>query len=74
MLTAKVLSKGQVVIPKEARDKIGLAAGDRVEVKVTDEGLTIIPLKKGITDDYAGVVKGRLSLDELERLYAEQPE
>ena len=46
MLISRVLGKGQVVIPKEARKKTNLAPGDKVEVKVTKEGILILPLKK----------------------------
>ncbi|GFP20355.1 hypothetical protein HKBW3S03_01857, partial [Candidatus Hakubella thermalkaliphila] len=35
MLVARVLQKGQIVIPKEARKKANLAPGDRVEVRIT---------------------------------------
>jgi AbrB family looped-hinge helix DNA binding protein len=31
-----VTSKGQVTIPKEVRDKLGLEAGDRVEIVAED--------------------------------------
>lgn len=72
MLVAKVLGKGQIVIPKEARKKANLVPGDNVEVKVTEDGIIIIPLKKSYTESFKGIVKGKLSMEELERLYAEK--
>lgn len=72
MLVAKVLGKGQIVIPKEARKKANLAPGDKVEVKVTDEGIVILPFKKSYTESSKGLVKGKLSMEELEKLYAEK--
>ncbi len=72
MLVAKVLAKGQIVIPKEARKKANLAPGDKVEVRVTDEGIVILPFKKSYTDSFKGLVKGKLSMEELEKLYAEK--
>lgn len=73
MLVAKILGKGQIVIPKEARKKVNLAPGDKVEVKVTEEGIVILPFKKSYTENFKGHVKGKLSLEELEKLYAEKP-
>lgn len=72
MLVAKVLGKGQIVIPKEARKKANLSPGDRVEVRVNEEGITILPIKKSYTDSFKGIIKGKLSLEDLERLHAEE--
>jgi len=72
MLVAKVLNKGQIVIPKEARDKAHIGAGDKVEIRVTEEGIIVIPLRKSYTESFKGVMKGRLSIDELEKLHAEE--
>jgi len=72
MLVAKILEKGQIVIPKEARKKANLAPGDKVEVKVTKKGIVILPFKKSYTESFKGLVKGKLSMEELEKLYAEK--
>jgi AbrB family looped-hinge helix DNA binding protein len=74
MATAKVLAKGQIVIPKDIRTEMNLSPGDRVEVKVTQEGIVILPVKKSYTELYKGIVKGRLSLDELEELHGTKPQ
>ncbi len=73
MLVAKILEKGQIVIPKEARKKAKISPGDKVEVKVTKEGIAILPLKKSFTEEFKGRVKGKLSIEKLEKLYAEKP-
>jgi AbrB family looped-hinge helix DNA binding protein len=72
MTTAKVLAKGQVVIPKDIRGKMGIAPGDRVELKLVQEGVILRPLRKNATEKFRGIVKGRLSLEELESFYAEK--
>lgn len=72
MLIARVLEKGQIVIPKEARKKAHINPGDKVEVKVTDRGIVISPIRKSYTENFKGLVKGRLSLEELERLHEER--
>jgi AbrB family looped-hinge helix DNA binding protein len=73
MATAKVLAKGQIVIPKEIRTKMNLSPGDRVEVKATPQGIVILPVKKSYTELYKGIVKGRLSFEELEELHGTKP-
>ena len=73
MIVAKMLGKGQIVIPKEARLKVNLVPGDKVEIKIIEDGIMILPFKKKCTESYKGLVKGKLSLKDLEKLYAEKP-
>jgi AbrB family looped-hinge helix DNA binding protein len=68
-LIAKILKKGQIIIPKEIREKIGITPGDRVEVKVVKSDILISPFREKYTEEAKGVIKGRLSLKELEELY-----
>jgi AbrB family looped-hinge helix DNA binding protein len=72
MPISRVLTKGQIVIPKELRKKANISPGDKVEVKMTKEGITILPIKKTHTEKFRGIIKGKLSLEELENLYAEK--
>jgi AbrB family looped-hinge helix DNA binding protein len=72
MLVARVLEKGQIVIPNEIRKKANLVPGDKVEVKLTEEGIVILPFKKSYTESFRGHLKGKLSLEKLEKLYAEK--
>ena len=49
-MTGTMTSKGQVTIPVEARTRMGLHAGSRLEFVVTDEQhLEIIPLTGSVT-------------------------
>lgn len=41
-----VSDRGQIVIPKEARDKFGLAGGTRLIVLSDEEGIALIPAEK----------------------------
>ena len=72
MPMAKVLAKGQIVIPKEIREKANIHTGDKVNVQITPRGIMVVPIKKTLTDKVRGIVKGKLSMEELENLYAEK--
>ncbi len=67
-MLARILNKGQIVIPKKIRKQLGLMPGDIVEVKLIGKKITIQPLKSQ-TEEMRGIVKGKLSLKELEELY-----
>ena len=73
MLVAKILGKGQIVIPREIRKKVNLTPGDRVEVKVKRDGILILPLRKSYTETFKGHVRGKLPMEKLEELYEEKP-
>ncbi len=72
MPMAKVLAKGQIVIPKEIREKANIHTGDKVEVQMTPKGIVVMPIRKTYTEKARGIVKGKLSMKELEDLYAEK--
>jgi len=46
MSITKLSSKGQITIPKEVRDSLGLEPGERVLVEVTGQFAVIRPLRK----------------------------
>ena len=62
METARTSSKGQIVIPKEIRDKVGLKPGTLVEVRHTNGYIEIIPLPKDPIKALRGTLKGHQSL------------
>lgn len=47
MLTTSVTTKGQVTIPKEFRDKLGIIPGSRISFVLTDSGLTLTLTQQG---------------------------
>jgi antitoxin PrlF len=48
MSTSVLSSKGQIVIPKEVRDKLGIEAGDRIQFIEDDGGFKIVPATRDI--------------------------
>lgn len=46
MTAATLTSKGQVVIPKELRDVLGLQAGDRLVFRRMGEAFVVLPLRR----------------------------
>ncbi len=72
-MIATVTAKGQVTLPAEARRRLGITAGTRLEFLVTDDGrIEIIPRTSSVR-----ALKGMLpaperplSLDEMERAIA----
>lgn len=67
-------SKGQITIPKEVRDELGLAAGDSVLVEVRD-GVVILVPKCINFNDLAGYLgeppNGAAPLEEIDETIAE---
>lgn len=58
MVSARVTSKGQVTIPKEVRDRLGIGPGDEVEF-VDDGGVTVIrkEIRESPFREYRGYLK-----------------
>ncbi len=62
MYTAKVSTKGWVVIPKDLRDKYGLKKGSQVQVVDYGEGLILIPLPDDPIEALHGMLEAGPSL------------
>ena len=46
MATTTMSSKGQIVIPRQLREKHRLTSGVRLQITETDEGLVLSPIKR----------------------------
>lgn len=57
MLASKLSSKGQIVIPKEVRDTLGLKPGQVVVFVTVGNTVSLVP-QKDITE-LRGIAKGR---------------
>jgi AbrB family looped-hinge helix DNA binding protein len=41
-----VSRKGQITLPKDARERLGIKAGEKVEVKIEDGRIVLEPLRR----------------------------
>lgn len=57
MAKAKVSSKYQIVIPKQAREKAGIDQGDQIEVIAMEDGVYLAPQPENWTDYGKGLGK-----------------
>jgi len=57
MATAAVTSKGQITIPAEVRENLGLKVGDRVSFIRGEKGEYILKAKTGSIKDVKGMWK-----------------
>jgi AbrB family looped-hinge helix DNA binding protein len=64
-MTHRVGPKGQVVIPKELRDELGIEAGDEVSFWLHDDHVAVRPAGRG--RPLRGRFQGSALTDELER-------
>lgn len=62
MEEAKILKKGQLVIPVHIRKKLGLKPGDSVKLFDYDGAVDIIPFSKNPVKEAIGILPRRPSL------------
>ena len=67
MTEAKLSSKNQIVVPREAREALKLKAGDRLLVVVRGDVLLMTRKPRSFTKRIEGVAKGLYPADYLER-------
>ncbi len=69
-MTATVTTKGQVTIPVEARRRLGIAAGTRLEFVITADGALLVIPRSGSVRSLKGMLprpRKPLSLADMER-------
>ena len=57
MVLAKITSKGQITIPKEVRERLGVKPGDSLEFSFEGERLEVRPKKRRSILEFRGVLK-----------------
>lgn len=61
-MTATVMDKGLVVIPKEIREEMGLKKGDKVIFVKIGKSVSIFPASKDPIREARGMLKGRWTM------------
>ena len=56
MALTKLSTKGQVVLPKDVRDSLGLSSGAELEVEVRDGLVVLRPIQRTSVDDLLGML------------------
>ena len=67
MATATLSSKNQIVIPREAREALGLKAGDQLLVVVQGDEVIVLQKPKSHHDAIRGLGKGVYPRDYLKK-------
>jgi len=56
LVSGKMTSKGQITIPKELREKLGLSEGDQLKFLIEKDEVRIDPIKKKLLSQAIGRV------------------
>ena len=73
-MMAKVSSKGQVVIPNEIREKMGIKSGAFLEFRQIDGKRLEVTVIKDPIEELHGILKGTNALRELEEEHRKEME
>ena len=71
MLTARVSSKGQLVLPKRIRDELKIHEGSLFQVAHDGKRIILVPLKKSVQEKLYGKYSAEPLLETLETDHAE---
>jgi AbrB family looped-hinge helix DNA binding protein len=59
MLSVKVSTKHQIAVPSEARVRLGIKAGDRLDVRIVDQGFLVSTRPDRPSDRLRGLSSGK---------------
>src|SRR6266850_291165 len=59
MLSVKVSTKHQIVVPSEARARLRIGAGDRLDVRITDDAIVLSKRPERPSDRLQRLAEGR---------------
>jgi AbrB family looped-hinge helix DNA binding protein len=74
MSTSTVTSKGQITLPRDVRQALGLGVGDKVDFVEVEGGFKIVPLRKdvrGLKGRFAGRVKRPVTIQDMDDAIAQ---
>jgi len=74
MPTSTITSKGQITLPRDVRQALGLDAGDKVDFVEVEGGFKLVPLRKDVRalkGRFAGRVKRPVTIKEMDDAIAQ---
>lgn len=74
MATSTVTSKGQITLPRDVRQALGLHAGDRVDFVAVEGGFKLVPLRtdvRALKGRFAGRVDRPVAIEEMNEAIAQ---
>jgi AbrB family looped-hinge helix DNA binding protein len=72
VMTTRISSKGQIVIPKEVREKLSFDEGVELEIRIQKHTLMLTKTQRKSWRRWRGAFKGTNMLRELEREHREE--
>jgi AbrB family looped-hinge helix DNA binding protein len=72
--TSTVTTKGQITLPRDVRQVLGLDAGDKVDFVEVQGGFKLVPLRKDVRalkGRFAGRVEQPVTIEEMEDAIAQ---
>jgi AbrB family looped-hinge helix DNA binding protein len=69
MSTSTLTTKGQITLPKDVRQALGLGVGDKVDFVAVEGGFKLVPLRKDVRalkGKFAGRVERPVTLEEMD--------
>ena len=72
MVTTKLSSKGQIVIPKGVRERLNIAAGTLLSIRLEKEAIVLTPVKTTPIERLYGKFAGETIIDQLEKEHADE--
>ena len=57
MAVVKIYTKGQIIIPKDLRAKLGITPGKKISLRLVDDHLEIRPLPDDPIEFFTGIFK-----------------
>ncbi len=74
MSTSTVTSKGQITLPRDVRQRLGLEVGDKVDFVAIEGGFKLVPLRKevhSLKGRFQGRVNRPVTLEEMDSVIAQ---
>jgi len=56
-METRISSKGQITLPAEARKKFGIKTGDILKIRITEDGILVLPGKAGLNNNPANALE-----------------